>query len=47
MREKSNHIEQLMKERENDREELMAQTILNQKNILLVIIPTIFCFLGF
>lgn len=36
-----------MKERENDREELMAQTILNQKNIGLVIITPIFSILGF
>lgn len=41
MREKSNHIEQLMKERENVREEMTETNILNQKNILLVTIATI------
>ncbi|XP_070496865.1 restin homolog isoform X3 [Chironomus tepperi] len=33
LREKSNHIEQIMKERDIDREEMSAQTILYQKNL--------------
>lgn len=33
MREKSNHIEQIMKERDIDREEMAAQTVLYQKNL--------------
>lgn len=33
LREKSNHIEKIIKERETDREEMAAQTILFQKNI--------------
>lgn len=36
LREKSNHIEQLMKEREQDREESAAQAILFKKNVDLV-----------
>lgn len=38
LREKTNHIEQLMKERETDREEMSAQSILFQKTIHMVII---------
>lgn len=38
LREKTNHIEQIMKERENDREEMAAHTILYNKNLALVII---------
>lgn len=41
LREKTNHIEQLMKERETDREEMSAQSVLFQKNISLVNIPSI------
>lgn len=38
LREKTNHIEQLMKERETDRDEMSAQTALFNKNISLVMI---------
>lgn len=37
MREKSTHIDQLLKERESDREDMQTQSMLFQKNVSLVI----------
>lgn len=37
MREKSTHIDQLLKERESDRDDMQTQSMLYQKNVSLVI----------
>lgn len=42
LQEKTNHIERLMKERENDREEMSTQSIKFQHQITMVILD-IFC----